>query len=319
MEMTKTFAKNFEKYYNDNFGLRSQLINWGSLVKLKVFNSPINNDNVIVGDNNWIFYNGADGKDAIYDSYTHRDKLNEEDLEEYCQKLIDKFETNKRAGIVYIPGFWPQTHTIYPELLPQKMKMQIRGSTSKADQIIEYLKRTNAAVQFFDVRQALLSKKKERRLYLKLDSHWNELGAFYAYESFLNQRFEQLQVVPKKITDFEITWNETTNGDLVNLLGVTTTTAFKDTIPTFTYRHDDIKVEYLSTDGYPEETIITRCETCTNKKRVLVFRDSYSSAVQRFLSLHFYDITFLWKKYNQKYVDEYKPDIIIDVRVERYL
>lgn len=315
--MTKAFAKDFEKYYNDNFGLRDYLISLASFLKVNVFHTPMNPEKVMIGEEGWLFYNNSDGADLIFRSYTHLNALEPEELKNEVTTLEERQRQCKKAGITYIKGFWPQTHTIYPEYLPALMKLQIRDTPSKADQIIEYLKETGSSFRFIDVRPALFAKKKEAQLYFKLDTHWNELGAFFAYQSFLDQCYPELGVKPRSLDEFEVTWHRVTSGDLTNMLGLRDPSVFKDKTPSLKYIGEP-PFKYIPADGYPAEAVVTVCENC-DKRTLLVFGDSYFGHLRKYFSMHFAKVIYVAGPYNQEYVDQYKCDIIIEAPVERYL
>ena len=316
LDFTIDYPEKFEAYYNDNFGWRSELINWGSLIKLHLFRSSINPDKVMFGKNGFMFF--TDKQFQIFQSFTHTDLLSPENLQAIITNLETRKDSLNKNGIAYLLAFWPNPHTIYENLLPLTMKVQIKGKVSKADQLIANLKIKKSPVKVIDVRNTLLKARNQTQIYRKFDSHWNSYGAFLAYQSFFKQSFETLHIEPKRVEDFTILWEEYNDGDLLNMLGIQDKSAFKEPKPVFEIKNKHETYSYLSADGFPPQTVITRNETCANTKRVLIFRDSYTNALEQFYSLHFKEVFYIWTGYDQAIINTVKPDIVIEQYAERY-
>ena len=318
LEFTKNFARGFEAYFTDNFGLREIFISWGGKIKTDVFKASINPKQAMIGKDHWLYYNGVGNVDFIFNSYTRRNLLTEEELIRHVQTLEDRKKKCEESGIKYIRGFCPNAHTIYPENLPFLMKIQIKDTLSRADQVIEYLKKTNSDFKLIDPRPALFAAKKSNQIYRKLDSHWNSYGAFIAYQDLLNQTYDQIGVTPKSIDDFKIEWVESRFGDLVQMLAINSP-SYVESFPIFTPKNNDVSFEPIFPDQYKGIASATACEKCTDRRKVLIFRDSFTEALIQFYSLHFAETIYVWGGYNQDLVDQFKPDIVIEIPVERYL
>ncbi len=109
-------------------------------------------------------------------------------------------------------------------------------------------------------------------MYHKFDSHWNDYGAFLAYQSFFEQNKSELGMEPKKESDFNITWSEYNQGELIQMLGVRNKGFFIEKNPRFELKEDKNQIEYLPIDGFPKLTVITKNEICGNKLRVLIYQ-----------------------------------------------
>jgi hypothetical protein len=314
---TKNFTKKYDEFYNDNFGFRLLLVDWGGLYKVNVFHASPKPEKTLFGKDDWLFYN--DTSDVIVKSYTHRNLLTAEELRFVVNTWIAQKDSCKKLNIEYFRVFWPDKPTIYQELLPFSMKMQIRDTLSKADQILNYLKATGSVVKMIDVRPAMFTAKKDHQLYRKHDSHWNSYGAFVAYRSFFQQVYPVIGIKPNDFNDYNIALKSEERGDLINLLGILTETGLRDMIPSFKFKNKNESFHNLPANAYPDGTIITRNENCGNHIRVLMFRDSYTMALEQFFSQSFYEITFVWSAFDIKWVKQIKPDIVIDAWVERNL
>jgi hypothetical protein len=315
ISFTEEFPKEFEAYYNDNFGLRNSIIQLSSKIKINVFKSSPKPELVQFGKEEYLFYNSL--KDEIFNSYTNKNLLTELDLKTYYATFNKRREKLKEKGITYIVGFWPNKHSIYPEMLPLSMKSQIQGNISLADQITDYFKKNN--MHFFDVRNSMIRAKPQGLLYRKFDTHWNSDGAFIAYNSFCKQTSNVLRLNPFDKDNFHIVYNKEYNGDLTEQIGVERIAGYSDLVPQYTFKDKDLSYKEISSKGYPKRSVITRNPSAPKSQRLLVFRDSFTSQLIQFLSLHFNEVIYLNGKYDQQLIEKFEPDVVLSCRVERYM
>ncbi|TLP80759.1 alginate O-acetyltransferase AlgX-related protein [Maribacter sp. ACAM166] len=312
--VSEKYPKQFETYLDDNFGFRNYLINWGGSYRTKLFRSSMHPELVKFGKEDWLFYNKIKGH--IFKSYTNSNLLSNDSL----RRVVNRWEKNKenynKKGAKYFLAFWPNKHTIYPEYLPRTMNAQIKDTISRADQILEYLKQTSSPIKLLDSRTILTENKVNHQLYYKFDTHWNDYGAFLGYQNFFNENKDELGIDPKSIEDFNIEWTEFKKDGLIRMLGVVNNGYFFEKAPVFELKENKDQIEFLPIKGFPESTKITRNKYCGNNLKVLVFRDSFTSNMIQFFSLHFFEVTYIWG-HGERYVDELKPDIIIEGYVER--
>ncbi|MGI9550432.1 MAG: alginate O-acetyltransferase AlgX-related protein [Aurantibacter sp.] len=313
----KDFVKEFEAYYDDNFGLRNHLVNLGGTYKTKLFRSSKNADLVMFGKDKWLFYNRRVGNSRMFKSYTRTNLLSPDTLKLLVgnwEARKEKYEAEDRK---YLLAFWPNKHSIYPEQMSSIMKMQIRDTLSRADQILRQIKKNGSQVKLTDVRPKLVAEKGKQQVYHKFDSHWNDYGAFLAYQDFFRQNRDVLHIEPKSTNDFDIEWADYYGGELIQLLGVQNKGFFKEQRPRFTLKQKENQIQYLPIEGFPKLTIRTRNEHSGNRLRALIFRDSFTNSLEQFFSLHFHEVTYIWSEHKEYYVRKLQPDVIIDGFVER--
>jgi len=311
--ISEKFIDDFENYFDDNFGLRNSLINWGSSIKVNLFKSSVHPQNVKFGKSGWLFYNKIDG--GIFNSYAHRNLLSNEEL----KSLVEVWENRKinleSKGIKYIMAVWPNKSTIYPEHIPLTMKAQIKDTLSKTDQILNFLHSSKSSIPFITVRTNLLEEKKKNKLYRKLDTHWNQVGAFYAYQYFMEKTSDILGVVPYNLEDFTIKYHCESKGDLLSMLGICETNSFSETNPTLQLTDNNLTI--TKSEGKYKNSLTFKNKKCDNRLKVLIFRDSFTDALIPFFKNHFYETHFVWFDYQKHIVDTLKPDIVITSFVER--
>ncbi|WP_222931347.1 hypothetical protein, partial [Xanthovirga aplysinae] len=68
----------------------------------------------------------------------------------------------------------------------------------------------------------------------------------------------------------------------------------------------------------PFQTLVYTNSDKHKKLRAVVFRDSFTKYLIPYFSYHFKEIIYVSTKYNEKVVEKFKPDIVIDGHVERH-
>lgn len=309
------FPQEFENYFNDNFGLRNEMIDLFGRIKVNIFKSSPKPEKVQFGSDKFLFYNNTE--DEVFGSYTNTTLISPEDLSKIYKKFATRRDLLNSNGIIYVSGFWPNKHTIYPELLPASMKTQIKGKISQADQIVNYFKKKG--FNFFDVRKPLMAAKTSKKLYRTLDTHWNADGAYEAYKAFCQTTQSTLALTPFRLSEFKIKYDESYEGDLTNQLGVNSILGYRDILPAYKLTDTSKSYKTVFKDGYPRGTIITQNDNSPKKQIVLIFRDSFTTALIQFISLHYSEVIYINGIYDQSIVAKVNPDVVISCRVERYM
>lgn len=314
-----SFPKEYEAYYNDNFGLRPTIINWASKLKIGLFRDSPQPELVQFGKDRFLFFNEKNEFDGgIYSSYSHKNLASSEQLENAFHKQFKLKQDLAKRGISYAVGFWPNKHSIYNDLLPFTMKIQVQRKTSLADQTVHYF--AEKGMPIFDVRKDLLENKEKKQLYFKLDSHWNSDGAYQAYRAFCEQTFDELSLSPFPKEAFDISYSTIRSGDLTNLLGVDSITGYYDKKPNYQFKNRERAHRFIAPEGIYQNTFVTVNKSCGNDKVALVFRDSYGAALIQFLSLHYSKVVYVAKSPVDMYwVNQVNPDVVILGVVERRL
>lgn len=109
------------------------------------------------------------------------------------------------------------------------------------------------------------------------------------------------------------------------MMGITEMRNAEDLAPVYSLKNQNLNYVTLESNEYPSGTIVTTNMNCGNDKTVLVFRDSYTVALIQFLSLHFKKVIYVNTDYKNNYlvdpilIDQIKPNVVMWLRVERYL
>lgn len=321
LNMLKQFPAEFEKYFNDHFGFREWLIrryNYIHMFWLKT--SPI--EKVMLGKNGWLYRNEY----KITDDYRGLAELNQSQLKFWQNALTARKRWLAKQSIHYVLAIAPNKQSIYPEHLPNYVN-QVH-TDSRLDQFLSYM-RNNSSVDILDLRIPLKEAKKDRQVYFKVDSHWNQIGA-YAASAYIIQNIRPWFPHKKGLAPLSFSRATTVNGtgqDLANMLGLNnilneqvvvpildTTCARRRNEPATHSRRDvDYKEEYTQ-----RRPLVMGCEK--SELRCIAFGDSCLRDVIPFLSEHFAQIVFIRNRYTrnkaQNLIQHIRPHILIEEFVE---
>ena len=309
-EWSKEYFSAFETYFKEHFAFRNLATHTNSYLKYSLFKSSAKPADASLGKEDWFFYSSRN--DYELDSYTHRNLLSDEELNTRRKDWEWRKHLLKEQGIAYYMAVWPNKSTIYEAYMPKRMKRQKIDTLSRVDQVKRHLAEKQSSISLIDVRQKLSDRAKMERIYHKHDAHWNDLGAFYAYETLM----ETLQMEAFKMEDFNIIWQETNKGDLLGIMGLCNSTSIKEQEVVFQPKDEKHYIERIETDV--NNMYLSANAHASSNKTILVFRDSFTSAMVQFISLHFKKAYFVWTDYQPQIVEDLKPDIVIVAKVERY-
>lgn len=304
---------NFEKYYNDNFGLRTHLIRANNILNWALFSTSANTA-VVIGDEGWLYLTWGD--ESIF---KYKKKLIEKELKSRYNIVKYRKELLAAQEIPYFVVIAPNKRSIYHEYLPENL--QRLNENSKYDQITEYLDKNSLDINI-DVKKALIKEKqKGKLLYFKSDTHWNDYGAFIAYNQIISKLgtyYPELKPMP--LTDFDFVHIEHA-GDLTSMLGMEE--YFKEKTYTLIPKNNrTAKITAIDNiDGIGSKgMLLSECNSCSNVT-IVVVGDSFNVALTPFIAEHFSKGVYIQKAENPdvmgKIIMKVKPDIVLFETVER--
>lgn len=306
----------FENYFNEYFGFRdSMVVHYNRFYVHALGLSP--KPKVLVGTEGWLYYKSEAVPDGhSLDDYQGKSPLSHNQIDEIVNNLTEIQTQLSQKNIQFIVVVAPSKHTIYPEFLPDHIQ-ESPGET-RFDQIIGEFENSESN-PILDLREPLMSKKEDKQLYYKTDSHWNSYGAFIAYEELMNVMEENNpEIRPFIPGDYDISSRKNRGeGDLAGMLSIA---GYLDDTE-YIFALWDSK-EYTNENyDYPTRFYnIRRTADTENDKKVLVFRDSFFTHVEPFITQSFDESIFLWTDYYDKtIVEKEKPDIVIWEVAERYI
>ncbi|MCF6350161.1 MAG: hypothetical protein L3J23_03900 [Flavobacteriaceae bacterium] len=303
------FVKNFKSYYKDNFGLRNTLSNSYLHIKNEVFNESPLPSKVIKGKNNFLFL-GNDNSNALNESLGFI-LFTKTELNQIKVTILERKKWLQEQNIKFYIAIAPSKHSIYKENLP----FLFPEKKTRKNQLIQFIK-LEIKFDIIDLGKQFKVKKKKNRLYKKLDSHWNDLGAFYASQTLINTLKKDFEINSLKLHNYKID-SIKKNGDLAKMINFKSKENTIILSPLFNNESKEVDLpKYYSQSSIYE----SRHKNPSKKFKVLLFRDSFSSALKPFINHTFGESTFIWShKFDKNLILKEKPDLIIMEYVERYL
>lgn len=306
LETIKQYPTEFENYYNDHVPFRAKLTNLWANINHKIFNTTIDNKDVIIGKDGWLFYRGEEGQSVeqiqAIEKYSIDDKIQ---ILNNLQISVNKFNDMGIQTFIFIV---PNKENIYREYLPDTIP--IKNDVSFAEDLITYI-RNNSKLNVVYPKQELLNAKQNYQIYKKSDTHWNDVGAFIGTIAL------QKAIDPNFIYDtnnIEVAeLDEKDNRDLAQMASLEdiydNKVVVKDFYP---------EIEYTVSDRFLYEEYISNSE---NDKTILIIGDSFRESMRPYFSKLYKRVCYMHRdKYywNANLVEEINPDIIIIQAIERY-
>ena len=275
------FSKEADAWFSKQNPFRIPLINCENTLKLNLLQSD--SGGVIQGKDGWLF--------------------SEETLDDYLGVTMTKRgayrvartvrltqDAAERCGSEFVFTVIPNKNTLYAQYMPNRF---IKGETSNMALVGDYLNAMN--VSWLDMKQTLSSH--NETLYLRDDTHWNNLGALYgcaALVSYLGKAHDGLN-------GMQYAYRSDRTGDLVKM-------AFPESGRTcgqyyFDYPHDslsfiqprgaDVKsmLDELAGDSEKRDGLI-RTDNPSADGSLFMVRDSFGRAMLSYLTGNYQSAVF---------------------------
>jgi alginate O-acetyltransferase complex protein AlgJ len=301
-------ADAFKRFFENNFGLRKQLIFAGAVFRLKALGVSSNPD-VIPGNHGWLFLGG----EGVVEYTRALRPLPPVILSELSRILERRRNYFAAHGILYLFVVCPDKESIYPEYYPRYLN-KVRPATH-LEQVVEYMQK-NSSFQILDLTPDLLRAKKNHKVFYEHDTHWNDRGAYAGYAGIINEIGRHAGgVKPLPLEKFKMSGFERKGGDLARMLGVGAAVTEWD------YRLEPPAAPRVviekQFDYNGHSVVVTRCDSA-KLPMAIVFHDSFMSAMMPFMAFHFRKTYFIHTgNYNLGLLNGLRPTVIIDEMVER--
>jgi alginate O-acetyltransferase complex protein AlgJ len=302
----------FSSWFDDHFGLRSRLVRWYGESRLFVLHvAP--SAAVIKGADGWFFY----GEDKAVEDFANVEPMTDAALSNWRAAVVAARDWLQARHIAYVFTVVPDKHVIYgDEMPPTVIKI---GELSRADQLFTALQDTGLAV---DVRSVEFAAKSHERVYQKTDTHWNDRGAFVAYQQIIAAVRARVPATPPAWSrdDFRAVERTIAGLDLAGMMGLTRVLREVDlTLTPLRPR----RARVLEPAGAQPTDELGRIVTEVDDRslpRAVIFRDSFTSQLVPFLSEHFSRAVYVWQNdFDANLVMEEHPDVVIQEIVGRHL
>lgn len=319
------FPHKFDKYVNDHFPFRSTFLNFTFLYSIKNNISPI--PDVIIGKDDFLFCGTYER--TLYEGTMD---FSEEKMLEIVHELADRQERLLRDSIRFYVVLAPSAFEVYPEYLPDYM---LRTEKTATDRFCRMMAEKAPQVTCLYLKDKMLKHKKEGRLYLKNDNHWNFLGSEYAAEDILSLMAGDYPQLPQKIRQkFTLEPYIRHEGNLNDMLmlNMALDRFSQDTeyhvhyVDSALYDvHENFNRKYkpIPDFSYPWDYERRFTTNRSQQPKIVVIRDSFGGYLIPFLSPWFRESVFLFDNWeygaNDAIIQQEKPDIVLLIIYEPHL
>ncbi|WP_187696246.1 alginate O-acetyltransferase AlgX-related protein [Xanthovirga aplysinae] len=305
------YKNKYNHYFTDNFIFKTSLFKPFTIIKSSIFNSDPMPEKVVRGNNGWMFL-GESHSNVISES-KGLTQYNSEELNRLKSNLNNQKKWLDEKGIAYFVAIAPNKHSVYGHYLP----IVKSANKSKLQQMKEAAAQIN--LPLIDLSDYFMDYPNER-LFHKTNTHWNDFGAFLGYRKLIHEiqkiypeiKCMELGDLEKKI---EISYQE----DLTKMLNI----KIKE-------ERILLKKKYEKAAKIPSQLEVpnnffrlpqdyeNRYTSDDNNLKLLMFRDSFSEALIKYMSESFGESIFIWSyRFDKELIEKEKPDIVIMEIVER--
>ncbi len=304
-----------EKYFDDRLGFRRELLQCHAHAKLDWFELS-SSPTVAIGLNGWLFLR----KPAPFEQPVSRRPSQVEQARRWLSCLLDRQAWLAEHGIRYLVVICPDKESIYPEEYPRSLQ-----SALDEPLLDEFFRQAEGhGLPVIDLRPILREAKSRESLYLKYDTHWNGVAAWYGTAAVLGrlkQWYPQLSV-PQR-SEYRVATVPFGYGDLARNL---TTDNLHEICPSLT-RDQASTASQITVDFGPEAAYFLTpngargyMTSRAGRPRALFLHDSFGELMRDHLSEefdHLYCFPSLVLPTN--FVEREKPDLVIQELIERKL
>ena len=275
-------------YFADHFAYRAELITLNARLQTGLLGvSPT--DQVIYGTDGWLYYGGTLDDFLGTGSASDRALFNEAHNLRLLQDHVQAF------GARFAVTVAPNKNSVYPQNMPW---WYLPGSGDEPTRLAQALAR--AGVEYIDL-FGLFAASDPEPLYLRSDSHWNNCGAFKAYQKIM----AELELPVLDLQASQATARADHRGDLEALLfpsAVVPETDFYFDLPAYEFSSLGASVEDANVDTLNPQGSGT----------LLMYRDSFADALIPFFSASFNQAHYSKPlPYDLSDLEKYQPSVVL--------
>ena len=170
--LNSRFAGDLDDYVRDHIGFRSQMVEGNTVLMAKLFRESAEDD-VILGNNGWLYYEGTANDYLNIPTMTERAANNAA----HSLKMLQDYA--KEQGADFVLAVIPNKNSLYGENMPARFRPLDQAGNYEL--LLKAL--TDEGVNTADVKGALAAE--NRTLYQQTDTHWTYEGALVGWRSIL--------------------------------------------------------------------------------------------------------------------------------------
>ncbi|MBI3170283.1 MAG: hypothetical protein HYZ22_17500 [Chloroflexi bacterium] len=269
----------------------------------------------VVGKDGWLFFT----ENLSLRNYQKVDPLNVTNIKKLLNIFRQIDERVSAYGGTFLVVVPPDKSTIYPQYMPKEIP--VIGTVTSLDRLIERVNNFSH-IRIVDLRPTLRSASESTPVYYKTDTHWNCIGAFYAYNEMLSSiKMSNPDLKIHSMDDFTITTHET-RFDLASTMGIDLTEESMSVSPNF-----DVEITSASgiEQGYNNDLLRFVFNSNRDLPELMVLHDSFypaclnsyvETSFSRTLSVPYNDITM---EQILEVIEVEKPDVVVLEFAERFM
>lgn len=294
-------TENFRNQFNDNFGLKSEMLDHYIKFKLNTFNETPLPNKVLIGKDGWYFL-GNTHRNLLDDSFGDY-PFSKSDLKKFKETIKTIKDTLESKGIAFHMVVPPNKHRVYSEKLPYRLTQQ----PTRLEELNSFLKK-EIDFEILDLRDTLVASKNEDLLYYKTNTHWNDLGAYIGYRKTLESL--RLDVPLDSVSNYTFEYKPIERGDITEMINL----KFKENAIFFN-SVTNTEIEVLNNKRH-----FLHFKNPSRNKKIILYRDSFANFWIKHFNQSFGE-TIYFRGYNMnfKYIFNQKPDAVVIEVIERNL
>jgi len=301
----------YEAYYNDTLPYKNIFVKvYNKFIYNVFYHSPANY--VIRGKDDWLFYHSkyrADG-DELGD-YQRTATLSDVELAIITDKMTRLKNLCDEIGAEFYVLIGPNKMEIYGDDYLPAAYVRNNEDASRTEKVVAALQNEDISVIY--PKDALLVAKETAQVYYKLDTHWNNYGAYIAYREFMQQynpsaniAWTDMQLVDKK------------SGDLAQMIQMP---ELDDTDYAVEFR-DDITMQIIVNEPATAGSAALQrtISDVPNGAKLMMYRDSFTTALLPYMSKTYSDAYYVWSRsVDGQEIRNEQPAVVVFEVVERYV
>lgn len=295
-----------EAYINDHAPFRDELIDAYASMNMELFGS-IDNDEVIVGKDKWLFYTGNDSRiDAL--GITPFTEVEQKSILIQLLQIREKYGKDRDSFVFFIA---PDKEIVYRQYMPDYYAPVT--DTSRAKELVKYI-RENSDIKVVYPLEELLAASEDGLTYYKTDTHWNDFGGFVGSQVLI----EAAGGTAADASGIRLSFAEGERGDLGDL-GHTPMRYLDEKKALVEGYYDGLEPELL--ESSPETGIVrAQTEGAPDGRKLVMIRDSFAEAMEPVLQKYFGETVLInWQNIGSTDIGSYGGDVFVYEVVERNL
>lgn len=299
------FPRRFARYYGATFGLRTAIVQFHAHAVYRLTGQSPSNK-VIFGKDGWLYY--AD--DYSIEDFHSAKPFTPDELACWKSVMEARQDWLARRGAQLLIVLACDKYVIYPEYLPDAYR---RGPQPyRVEELAAYLAQ-HSRLNVVPLLAPLRAARAADRLYHRTDTHWNDRGAAIGYREILGR----LNLTPVPYEPAEATTPAWDLAVMINLHDILReqNLALRPVQPR---RAKLIEVDTPDPTWNVGRAVFEVDDPALPK--LVMFRDSFGSALLPFLAEHFRRSVFLWQyDFDPAVIEAEKPDVVIWLMTSRRL